>query len=286
VTVAALLLDMLAAQRKFRVRVVIEGDIAPRLGRMTTLALGAALPLVRVLLLVTFDADLGRVFVALTGVTALAADIGVSPLQREFRGLVIELDLSPPLLVVATFALVAGLAPMRAFLLVAILAKLGRGPERLARGMTPIAARGRVPADERKIRRTVIEHLPVNPDDVCIAALVIGVAMPASVGCHFLAFAMVATTSGLICRDRLVAVETQLILRLFRQQLMAIGAIGFEFFMAFDQRARHDQPLERILRSCGVDECQQGHKCHERGQYSGSAGGHVEPGPLPVQANQ
>ena len=104
----------------------------------------------------------------------------------------IELDLPPPLLVVAAFALVAGLAAMGTFLVVAILAKLGRGPERFPGGMTALAARGGVPADERKIRRTVIKHLPVDADNVGIPALVIGVTMPARVGRHFLVLAVIA----------------------------------------------------------------------------------------------
>ena len=81
VTITAFFLDVLATQGEFRIRIVIEGDIAPRLGRMAALALGAALPLVLVLLLVTLDASLGRVLVALAGMAALAADLGMGALS-------------------------------------------------------------------------------------------------------------------------------------------------------------------------------------------------------------
>lgn len=184
--------DMLAAQREFRVGVVIEGDIAPGLGRVAAFAFHAAQPFMLVLLLVAFDALRGRRLVALAGMTALAADFCVGPRQRKLRLLMIVGDLPPALLGVAALAVVTRLAAMRTILAVTVLARLSSFPEWLTSGVAALAAGRRMAADEGEVGRGMIEHFAIEAHDIGIAPFMVGVTMSASVGGDLLALAVKA----------------------------------------------------------------------------------------------
>lgn len=74
-----------------------------------------------------------------------------------------------------------------------------------------------------------------------------------------------------------MAVQTQLILSGLRQQFVAIGAIALELGMPLDQRAGHDQSLERILRKATITATEQRQQRQTGRKNHGPPALHVEP---------
>ena len=117
--------------------------------------------------------------------------------------------------------------------------------------MATIASRVLVASGELKIRKNVIERLPVELHDICIPAFVIGMALLALRLRGIVTLSMHPASKFPVLGNVLVAGETKARLGGFCESLMAIRAVLFELCVAFDKRARHNEFLEDVLRGCG-----------------------------------
>jgi hypothetical protein len=100
-------------------------------------------------------------------------------------------------------------------------------------------------AAQRKIGSIVIERRPIQPHDVCIAALVFGVTVFAEkLRLIFGDAAVEARQRRHVGTDFLVTIHTQRRLFGCDERSVAIRTIVFEVGMTFDHRAGHDQSLE------------------------------------------
>jgi hypothetical protein len=137
---------------------------------------------------------------------------------------------------------------MRLILLMAIDAERRRLAIGLGGFMAPLAALGPVRSLESEIGEAVIEGFAVERRDLRFASLMFGVAMFAF-RIDDLRPAPVKTLPPLfVGRDLFMAVHAEFALRALRKGLMAIAAILFVFCVALNERARHDEPFEQVLR--------------------------------------
>ena len=103
-------------------------------------------------------------------------------------------------------------------------------------------------AGEQEIRHRVIERLAIEPDDVGLAALVVGMAIATFLARHLRLPAMKSRMRQPVGGDLLMAGEAQPALRLARKRDVALQAILLELGMPGHERPRRDQPLEQALR--------------------------------------
>jgi len=165
--------------------------------------------------------------------------------QRKLGlGVIVALDFAPAVGVVAGRALAPEPPAVGFVLAVAVHARGGCLAEFFLLLVATVALRERVLALQLEIGESVIECGRVEPHDIGIAALMIGVTMPAFVGRNVGPHS-VQTAFGLDVRcDFLVAGSAQIVLGLGRKRGMAVGATLLEFGMRLDQLAGHDELLE------------------------------------------
>ncbi len=245
----ALLGGMASPQRETRILRVIETGGLPGLRPVARLAFHTVPATVHVLDLMTGDARGRQPLVALAGMTTSADDLGMRARERELRfGMIERLDLAPRFLRVAPVAGLAQPTLVAIVLLVAIETSPRRIAKFLGRDMTAVAGNTLVRAFQIEIREGMIEHLPVELDDVGRAALVIGVTAPALAPNNVRAASVHPLLRRQIFGDRLVTRDAEPRLPAFYERFMAIGAILLQLCVSFDQWPGHHQALEDILR--------------------------------------
>jgi len=220
-------------------------------------AFGAVSTGMNILQPVARDAGRGEILVTFARMTGGATDILVGAVEGEFRLAMVEwLDSGPADLAVAAIARLAEASLVRIALLVTVEAPSGRAAKGDRGRMATAALRGSVCTLELEVRRGVIERLPIKLDDVGISPLVFGVAVPAILAqgiglAPVKSFSLLAVCSNVVV---VVASDAKTTLRLPGERRVAAAALLLELGVSRDQRARHDQRLEDILRLRGPRE--------------------------------
>jgi hypothetical protein len=235
------------AQRKSRL-VMIEPNRLPHRLIVAVLAFGTIASQVNVLQAVAFDAAGGHVGVALTGVARRAIDRPMRAPQRKLGDVVIErLHMHPDIFTVALVAFLAKLALVRITRLVAVEAETGRAAKLGGLRVTIVAGRRLVGTLQAEIRNCVVEGLAIELHDVGASAFVVGMADPAFLLRRIELVTVKAPAGQPIRRNLLVTFEALASLRLPRECRVAAEALLLELGVPFDERTRHDQPLQHVL---------------------------------------
>lgn len=253
VAVIAFDLLMLATMHKLRFPVMVESDHVPFLRAVALVTFCAIAPAMHILQLVAIAANHADALIAFTGMAGFAVDFLMSSDQLEFRlRMIVWFDVVPGVFIMAALAFLTELSFMRFVRLMTIDAKVRRFPICDISLMTTLAARGSVCAFQAEIGKVVIEGFAVELHDIGIASLVLGMAVIAFLVGRIGAAPVKALFLLSVGCDLLVTVHAKPHLRSLRKGLMAILAILFILCMTFNERARHDQPVEPALRlGCG-----------------------------------
>jgi hypothetical protein len=155
----------------------------------------------------------------------------------------------------ATVAFFTQMAFMGFDLLVAIKTKAWRLAERNFRKVAPLTWDVFMGAIEPKIRKGMVEGLPIELNDVGATSFVIGMAALAVRLRRIGVQSMESFVQPAIGRRLLMAIETKPCLGGARKRCMAIGAFFFELGMPFDDGARHDQLFQYVLGGGGAMRC-------------------------------
>lgn len=169
-------LCMCGPERKFRRFVMIEANRAPFVLIVARLAGGSVPSGMDILNLVAVDAGCADPFVAFTDMAAGARDIAVRTLQRKPGLIVVERLHGPPRRLAMT--IVAGFPEtplVRIAGLMTIEAVSGGIAKLHVLCVAAVASHGLVSVPKCEIRRSVVEYLAVEQDDVGISPFVIGV---------------------------------------------------------------------------------------------------------------
>ena len=237
---------MRTGQREAAAIEVVEQRLRPVDRVVTVLTLGAVATHVLIVIDVTVDANVGSVDILLVDVAAHAGDLGVRAEQRvPALSLVVVVRVGPLGRDVAIRTDVAEIAHVAIVVGMAGNALGFSSMERLPGFVTIVADHIDVTVAQRKIGQVVIEIVTVEPRDVRIPALVVGVTTRAGRACDIGRQRMKAGSGVQVFRDVLVAVETEVALLLARETRVAVRAFGFGVGMSGDQRARADHALER-----------------------------------------
>jgi hypothetical protein len=171
-------------------------------------------------------------------------------LQRELRFVVVErLDTTPPCFAVTTVAHLAETSLVGIVRLVAVEAASRSVAELYVLRVTTDARHGFMCIPKFEIRERVIERLPVQLDDIGLAPLVIGMAMVAVlVYCLGLTPVKSFARPAVVGRF-LVASEAEPTLRPACERCVTVAAILFELRVPGNDRSRHDQLFEQVLRA-------------------------------------
>jgi hypothetical protein len=163
---------------------VIKADPRPLVLVVAAFALGAVPPGVDILNLVAIDTRNADSLVAFANMACGAGDIAVCALERESGPVVVERFYATPCrLSVTIVAPFAKTALVRIVRLVTLEAASGCLAELCRLRVTADALHGLVSSSELETRKSVIECLAVELDDVGISPLVIGVTMGAFLFC-------------------------------------------------------------------------------------------------------
>ena len=223
---------------------VVEDRRLPLARRMTRLALRTETSAVGIVDAVAGVAVTGGFFVALPDVTQPARYVAMSTDQGELRLVVIELRLPPPVRRVALAAVLAEAAPMGVVLEVAVDA-FARGIAMLRIDLVAQGAVGPcVGPDEVEIGEGVIEGIARQAENVRIPALVIGMAASALGPRNPRKAAVEACALLEVFGHRIVAFETERVLRASVERHVTGSAVGFGFGVCASEFTRHDEPLE------------------------------------------
>ena len=235
-----------ASQREARVAGMVEGGLLPAGRAVTRFAPRAVAPLVCVVECMAARAVPGRVGVALTGVTDRAFHFLVLSGERKLRLGMVEARFLPAALDVAVRACRSKLAPVRVGLAVARSAVRLRLAEWLSRRVAPGARDTRVGADQREVGEVVVERLPIETHDVCVAPEVFGVTNATISSAGGGRPTMKAALPSQVGRDFVVTHETQSILRATLEWLVALSALRLDVRVRSDDGSRHDEPLQGL----------------------------------------
>jgi hypothetical protein len=137
----------------------------------------------------------------------------------------------------------------------------------LAGKMTARALDVRVFAADGEIGLAVIERLLVKAHQLCVAALVLGVAIAALL---ILDATMVALADANVCTDRFVAVHAQTGLRSAIEAPMTLRTVSFDLGMTANDRPRHECRFQALGVSVGIRNCHRAHR-DENDRESGNA---------------
>src|SRR5262245_13835662 len=196
------------------------------------------------------DAGRGQILVAFTGMTGGTTDILVGTIEGKLRlAMIVCLDAGPADLTVAAIARLAEASLVWIAVLVTIEAPSGRAAKGDRGRVATAALHGSVCALDLEVRRSVIERLSIELDDVGTSPLVLGVAVPA-IPAQGIGLAPVKSFPLLaVCCNVLVVVasEAKTSLRLPGKRFMAAAALLLELGMSGNQRAGHYQRLEDVL---------------------------------------
>lgn len=171
--------------------------------------------------------------------------------ERVTGRVMVEFDIQPACrrMAVATFC--AHRVVMNIIGLVAVVAPC-LGIAKLRLGLVTSFTRGfGVPADQLEIRIRVIEYRPVELNDVCITALMVGMTVSACVEAGIVEEAMESHHVADVECDVLVTVQAQRTLFFAIKCLMAGTTIGLIFGVPLDNIARHDQGFNLSECMCG-----------------------------------
>lgn len=162
-----------------------------------------------------------------------------------------RLDLAPFGFVVAIVAFFAKAPLMRIFRLVTIEAASWRLAKYHLWQVASGARHRLVRLAQLEIREGMIERLAVQLHDVGIPSLVIGMAMVAFLLCRIRLAPMESLARRTIRGSVLVAVEAEPRLGFSRKCLVTFAALLLKLGMSVDNRPRHHQSFEQILRLRG-----------------------------------
>lgn len=196
---------MFTDERKVGLRVVVEIRFFPINRGVTGVTLITMTTKVNVIQTVTGDAGCRRVLVALADMAKIAANFLVFPQQGEIGLAMIEMRLVPVVFVVAGSTLLSKASLVRLFILVASDTLRRRLAVLFSRFMAIRASDLYVATDERKLGHVMVECVRIEPDDIGISTLVLGVTMLALDNAQIGDCAMKPPLSGDILVDFLMA---------------------------------------------------------------------------------
>jgi hypothetical protein len=178
--------------------------------------------------------------VCLINMAAVAFQLCVFLTQSEVRTVMIEIRASPGAFCVAITACFTEDTLVDIIVFVAGHACSRGIPILFLPAMTGFTTDNRVSAFERVIGFTMIKGLFIELDDICVAALVIGMAMTAF-GFRGIHMSMKTLRALYVCIDFFMTVSAKRALFLLAERLVTAIAFLFIFCMAFDNLARHHQ---------------------------------------------
>ncbi len=150
-----------------------------------------------------------RVDVSLIAVTAAAVGAVMMTDELKLGRAVIELSVGPDGLAMAVVTRLAKIAVVAIVLAMASRAGTIGIAESLFGSVALFAGQARMTFHEGKVRNVVIERVSIEPDDICIAALVLGMAGRALNRCKRLVATVEAFAREQVVVDLGMAVETQ-----------------------------------------------------------------------------
>ncbi len=187
----------------------------------------------------------GDILPALVGVTARAADFLVIPFELEFRLLVIKTILAPARFVMTVLTFLSQITFVGIAFLVTVNALAAGIAIFLFRLMAAYAAHLGMITLEWEVGLAVVEELRIQMDDFRASALVVGVTTAALGGGQLGTEAVVSLFLVEIGSDFLMAIETEIPLRVLLEAGMALLALILVFGMPLDHSTGHHQALER-----------------------------------------
>ena len=233
---------------EFGVAIVVEIDLFPAGFLM---AVGAVLPhraTMNIVQRMAADASDGHTLPYLRAVARQAANLGMVTFQgKTGLGMVKGPHFHPFRGNVARRAIATQPALVRVVFAVTIDAGAWRFGKALARGVAPLTGHGHVARIQRKIGLAVVKGLPVQSDDLGVAALVIGMTIRTGQGSNLSRTAVVTGLVRDIQRHRLVTIQAPLRLGPLIKGFVAGIAGLFELRVDRRKLAGHDQLLEQRL---------------------------------------
>ena len=177
VTATALRFSVAMAQRKARLRCVVEGRLLPSPRSVTTRTILSEVAAVSIIGSVAGPAFGRCALVTVPRMTKAAIDASVRPLEYEPGRCMLELRLPEAALDVARRTVVTKASAVCVIFAVAVDTSRGGLTIRLFREMTGGTIHLAVPVSKFEIGEAVLEGLPVEPENVAIAPLMLAVAV-------------------------------------------------------------------------------------------------------------
>ena len=231
---------MLSSQWIAGVAAVIKVCLAPVIFRMTIAALLSIASCMYIIQQVAAMALLCCILVCLINMAAVAFQFCVFLTQSEVRTVMIEIRASPGLFCMAIIACFAEGALVDVIAFVAGHACSRGIPILFFPDMTGFTTDARVSTFEKVIGFTVIKGFFIQLDDICIAALVISMAMTA-LGFRGIHMPMKTLRVLYVCIDFFMTVPAKRALFILAERLVTAVAFLFIFCVAFDNLAWHHQ---------------------------------------------
>lgn len=236
-----------AREREARPCKVVEQRLGPIRRRVAIAALGSVRAQVRVVIAVAVDALIGGLHVHLALVAAHAREVRMCARKRiAALELVIVVRVAPSGFGMAVGARFAEISHVLVVVAMAGDAFRGGVVKQRVDGMTVLAQSLCVAIAEWKIREPVIERRSVEPDDVGVAPLVVGVTSRARAVTGLDGQTVEARARPQILGDLRMAIETQVPLLLALEADMTGGALALVLGVARNDGARHYEPLEAL----------------------------------------
>lgn len=244
VTAAALLPAMAAREPKSGVPIMIEAETDPALGRVALPTVCPKSPQVDVVQAMAGSTVGSGALEAIRRVTEATVDRPVLAFQRELGRVVVEADIHPAGVRVAARAVLAQGAGVRIVVAVAADAIGRRLPKGRLVGMAVAAGHSPMGPSQGMIGEVVVEACRVQSDDVRVATLVIGVALPTRGIAGPRRAAVEAGVRSAVGSDLLVTLQAECILRRRRKGDMAAAAIALDVGVPLDDLSGHHELLD------------------------------------------
>ena len=234
---------MLSSQWIAGVAAVIKVCLFPVLLRMAIAALLSIASCMYIIQQVAAMALLCCILVCLINMAAVAFQFCVFLTQSEVRTVMIEIRASPGLFCMAIIACFAEGALVDVIAFVAGHACSRGIPILFFPDMTGFTTDARVSTFEKVIGFTVIKGFFIQLDDICDAALVIGMAMTA-LGFRVIHMSMKTLRALYVCINFFMTVSTKRALFLLAERLVTFLTVFFVFCMPLYYLARHYQGFD------------------------------------------
>jgi len=243
VTCATLDAAMGIAQREVRVALVIKSHVLPFRLDMTAFTFLAETPFVDIVRAVATDTGARGPIVESRALVALvAANPDMAGPQRKPGTRVVKSPALPSVGVMAVFTVYAEFASMHVILAVTGNAGLQRVTMLAPADMAVAAFHVAMQSQQHEVSQRVIEAQRIKPDDVGLAALVVGVTVIA--GTPAIEPSVIAAAGGDISLDVLVTSKAQLCLSGLVERHVAFAATSLDIGMTLDNLSRHHQRLQ------------------------------------------